>query len=68
MDLWDEREVRIMPTYEFKCDRCEQINEIDLPMDAPKEMICVECGVYMWRIWSPISAHFKGTGWGGDKK
>jgi putative FmdB family regulatory protein len=55
-----------MPTYDFKCDRCEQINEIELPMDAPKEMICAECGVYMWRIWSPISAHFKGTGWGKD--
>ena len=37
-----------------------------MPFDAPKELICAECGVYMWRIWSPTAAHFKGTGWGKD--
>jgi len=55
-----------MPVYEFKCDRCERVNEIELPMEAAKEMICAECGVYMWRLWAPIATHFKGTGWGKD--
>ena len=55
-----------MPIYEFKCDRCEKIEEITLKTSDPKQLICVDCGVYMWRIWFPVSTHFKGTGWGKD--
>jgi putative FmdB family regulatory protein len=36
-----------MPIYEFKCDKCEAITDVALGFDAPKEVICQNCGVRM---------------------
>ena len=56
-----------MATYEFKCDQCgtgatiyRDINS-DVDVDAGN---CMACAIPMTRIWSNVSAVFKGTGWG----
>jgi putative FmdB family regulatory protein len=57
-----------MPIYEFKCDKCEAITDVALGFDAPKEVICQNCGVRMWRVWTPTPTHFKGDGWASKEK
>jgi putative FmdB family regulatory protein len=52
-----------MPIYEFKCDKCEAVQDIALDFVAPKVVICENCQVPMWRIWTPTPTHFKGDGW-----
>jgi putative FmdB family regulatory protein len=68
MDLWDEREVRIMPTYDFRCFECDKIHEIRADYDRTIDVPCPDCGAAMWRLFSAVPIHFKGKGWGGDKK
>ena len=58
----------LMPIYEFKCDKCEAITDVALGFDAPKEVICQNCGVKMWRVWTPTPTHFKGDGWASKEK
>ena len=57
-----------MPIYEFKCDKCEGVKDVALGFDKPKEVICDNCGVIMWRIWTPTPTHFKGDGWASKTK
>ena len=57
-----------MPIYEFKCDKCEAVKDVALGFDKPKEVTCDNCGVFMWRIWTPTPTHFKGDGWAGKRK
>ena len=57
-----------MPIYEFWCDKCEGIKDVALSFEAPKEVICDNCGVAMWRKWTPTPTHFKGDGWAGKTK
>jgi len=58
----------LMPIYEFKCDKCESVKDVALGFDKPKEVTCDNCGVLMWRIWTPTPTHFKGDGWAGKTK
>jgi len=58
----------LMPIYEFKCDKCEGVKDVALGFDKPKEVTCDNCGVIMWRIWTPTPTHFKGDGWASKTK
>jgi len=51
------------PVYEFKCPACavklDQRRAIDDESPAP---MCGDCLVTMERVFSPVSAQFKGSG------
>jgi putative FmdB family regulatory protein len=47
-----------MPLYDFKCQCCNEVIEIDEPVPPP----CSTCGNTMLRIWSAPAVHFKGSG------
>jgi putative FmdB family regulatory protein len=47
-----------MPLYDFKCQCCNEVIEIDEPVPPP----CNTCGNTMLRIWSAPAVHFKGSG------
>ena len=58
-----------MPTYEFKCDQCGTMAIINRSIDADGDVDagnCMACAIPMTRIWSNVSAVFKGIGWGKD--
>jgi putative FmdB family regulatory protein len=57
-----------MPIYEFKCDKCDAITDVALGFDEPKDVLCVNCEVKMWRVWTPTPTHFKGEGWASNEK
>lgn len=53
-----ERVEYLMPAYDFKCNYCNEVIEINEPI-APS---CGTCGNTMARIWSAPAVQFKGTG------
>jgi putative FmdB family regulatory protein len=65
MPLWKGSS---MPIYEFKCDKCEAIKDVAIGFHKPKEVTCDNCGVLMWRVWTPTPTHFKGDGWASKTK
>ena len=58
----------LMPIYEFKCDKCNAVKDVAIGFEQPKEVTCDNCGVFMWRVWTPTPTHFKGDGWAGKTK
>jgi putative FmdB family regulatory protein len=48
----------IMPLYDFKCDCCTEVIEINEPIPPA----CGTCGNLMVRIWSAPAIQFKGSG------
>ncbi len=53
-----ERVGYLMPLYDFKCEYCTEVIEINEPI-APA---CGTCGNLMKRIWSAPAVQFKGSG------
>lgn len=53
-----------MPTYEFKCHRCGAREEFLVSMNVIdlKTYFCERCGTEMTRVFSPVGAVFKGSG------
>lgn len=51
-----------MPIYEFKCDECEAVREVQLPMSEARQMPTCECGQKMRRKFSPINFNMPQTG------
>jgi len=54
-----------VPTYEFKCDKCNSTVELHRSFDEEGVPTCTTCNSSMSRVWQAIPAHFKGGGWGG---
>jgi len=51
-----------MPIYEFACDKCKVVREVEHPMsEAGQEEKC-SCGLLMRRVFSPISFTIPQTG------
>jgi putative FmdB family regulatory protein len=50
-----------MPTYEYKCKKCEHQFELwqEVGADAPK---CPECGAEVQKVFHPIRTIYKGSG------
>ena len=56
-----------MPNYLFKCESCGEIIEVVCSIyKEPVVPVC--CGVPAVRYWITPAIHFKGKGWGKDKK
>ena len=52
-----------MPTYDYHCDKCGNIQEEFHPMNATPEITCL-CGEKMKKIFSPPTTFIlKGDGW-----
>jgi putative FmdB family regulatory protein len=47
-----------MPLYDFKCECCLEVVEINEPIPPA----CNTCGNTMMRIWSAPAVQFKGSG------
>jgi len=54
-----------MPSYDYKCDTCETVVEVQRSFDEEGSPTCVACNTTMSRVWNATPAHFKGGGWGG---
>ena len=48
--------------YDFRCTECNHIEEQWCEKDESLRT-CYECGHTAVRIISPVSTHYKGTGW-----
>ena len=57
VSLTNEKDL-LMPLYDFKCECCNEVIEINEPDSPP----CGICGNTMIRIWSAPAVHFKGSG------
>jgi putative FmdB family regulatory protein len=55
-----------MPTYEFKCTKCDAMGTAQLKIEEDKVMRCPRCLVFMDRVYSAPGLVFKGGGWGGQ--
>ena len=53
-----------MPTYDFKCEQCSNTFELNLSFDNKDLQYCEDCEKPLVRIYAPVAAIFKGTGWG----
>ena len=56
-----------MPTYEYKCPKCQVTALIKHPMDNHKDYHCTECLTKLQRVWRLGGVNFKGSGWGKDR-
>lgn len=55
-----------MPVYEYECDACKKIVEVQQRMtDAPLTQ-CLECGGHLRKLISMSSFQLKGSGWYAD--
>jgi putative FmdB family regulatory protein len=55
-----------MPTYDFKCDKCNSQVEMHMTYDATSLPVCSECGSTMTKNYTPPAVIFRGGGWGGQ--
>jgi len=56
-----------MPTYEFKCDKCESSVDLNIPFHAAESVpVCTTCGGSMRKSFTSPAVQFKGGGWGGQ--
>ena len=53
-----------LPTYDFKCEQCSNTFELNLSFDNKDLQYCEDCEKPLVRIYAPVAAIFKGTGWG----
>lgn len=53
-----------MPLYEFRCEKCDKIYEINLSyLESDKAQYCEQCGILLNKIISRNNFHLKGSGW-----
>ena len=55
---------KIMPNYDYMCDKEGTLIVLDLPMDH-KIPNCQVCDEPLRRVYTAVPAIFKGTGWAG---
>jgi putative FmdB family regulatory protein len=56
-----------MPTYEFKCPKCNEIEELITSVYSNHSVWCVDCEVAMEKQFSSPGIIFKGDGWAGKE-
>jgi putative FmdB family regulatory protein len=56
-----------MPLYDFKCEQCSNTFELSLSFENKDLQYCEDCENPLVRIYTQVSAIFKGTGWGKSK-
>ena len=53
-----------MPTYDFKCEQCQNTFELNISFDNKDLQYCEDCEKPLARVYGPVAAIFRGTGWG----
>lgn len=55
-----------MPRYDYKCDGCEEVEEIEHSMAETLDYhACRNCETgFLHKVFTPVPGHFKGQGWG----
>jgi putative FmdB family regulatory protein len=56
-----------MPTYDFKCEQCQETFELNLSFENMDTPHCGDCAKPLVRVYGPVAAIFRGTGWGKSK-
>lgn len=51
-----------MPTYDFRCTRCESQFEVSRPMGAAEPVSCPACDAPAKKVFAPVGVAFKGSG------
>jgi putative FmdB family regulatory protein len=51
-----------MPTYEYKCPKCDSIEETNIPHKEEYRPDCFKCGFLMDKMVYKPAVHFKGSG------
>ena len=51
-----------MPTYDYKCVKCEKIFEVEHKMKDVQMKFCLNCGGELKQVFHPIGVVFKGSG------
>lgn len=51
-----------MPTYDFRCTKCDTTFEVVRPMGSTDDVCCPECDAPAARIFTPVGIAFKGSG------
>lgn len=59
-----------MPTYDFKCSRCDTNLSIvrSITSKEKEEFNCPSCELPMTRVFAAPAVTFAGTGWGKDAR
>ena len=52
-----------MPIYEYQCESCEHIFEVQQKFSDPLVEACIKCGKSVRKLISAPGIMFKGTGW-----
>jgi putative FmdB family regulatory protein len=52
-----------MARYDYQCDKCNLIKEIERPITSNEQPVVCECGKQMCRIYSTPTIKFNGEGW-----
>ena len=52
----------VMARYDYRCEPCDEVFEIERPLSDRSDVACPECGVEAKRVFSPVGVHFKGSG------
>ena len=55
-----------MPMYEYECISCSIRYEVQRSIHDVNSPMC--CGFTMRRIYEPVNAIFRGSGWGKDAR
>jgi putative FmdB family regulatory protein len=51
-----------MPRYDYRCDECSAVFEVERPMSSTAEEMCPACGGPATRVFTPVGVAFKGSG------
>jgi putative FmdB family regulatory protein len=57
-----------MPTYDFKCDRCDEVQIIHASIQEEVKPRCTRCDKLMTRVFSSPPIKFIGSGWASKDK
>ena len=52
-----------MSRYDYMCDKCKKIKEVERPITAPQSPVMCDCGAVMLRLYSAPAIEFRGEGW-----
>lgn len=51
-----------MPRYDFRCDACDVVFEVERPMGATGDVTCPTCGDLAKKVFSATGMVLKGSG------
>jgi putative FmdB family regulatory protein len=51
-----------MPKYDYKCDNCETVVEVQKSINDSSSQVCQSCGNEMVKVYSSVGVTFKGSG------